>query len=840
MAASDQILPETSVTEIAPGPGFGATGLSDVAVFMGPAARGPLTPQPFGAQDIAGVVAMYGNGPTVKECVYAISKVARDFVFLRLPTATVAASHDADATVVADNASNFDSTLSGTATDGADVLITFTLGGTTGTGPITYTVSYTGLVADAGAPISLGTATTIAVLGVTVTLGSAKVVTTGDTIAWHQMPASSAVLPLAFTGTGSSSITVTGTPLDAYEVAFRVITGGTIGTAGITYQYTLDNGAEEPQWTPVSSLPTTGSASKGSITSNPGSFPVALAHGDTFLGKVDEQGSADTLTISAVAATVTGSGSTYAAVVALGTLTLSFMGTQTVITFAGTENSQALFFAKINSALPGGTTGGVASNSGGQTKLSSNQKGSAAVGAVVAGTADVLASLGLSVGALTVGSGNVANVAAVTAAELAGLFSSTFTGGTAGSTGTANADGSVTWETDTAGASPLGVQLTSGTGVSKISGFDNTEHNGTAAGAASLLLLDGPVSTESTGLTLHFATGDLVAGDLLEFGTTAPAYDAAGATAALSGTSPTTGLVNYRGAWTWVRGVGHVSRTTAATISGIISAWSPGRNRFSWGVVDASDRGTYETLAAWRARLVTEWTPYLSTYVPFDAGMARVSCPINARNNRRSAMCVIMPRAMGVPLQLDWGEFDLGALPTDVSIVDADQQSVEHDANIDPALNAMGAITLRHWPGEIGVYPTKAPLPGGTGDIKRIPLRRVKNVADAILARVIRSQAVKAFRVNPVGVRGTGADGIALVAGDLIPADLAKITRLCVAELTAGVVSTQMCSAIFVTVGKTPTNLGGGSYGLVISFKLQGLIYVDKIDATSQFITAAG
>lgn len=613
MAAPDQVLPETSVTELPPGPGFGATGIADVAVFCGPAARGPLTPSPFGAQDIAGVVAMYGTGPTVKECVYAISKVARDFVFLRFSTATVAASHDAAAVAVF-AVGGATSTLSGTALDGADVLITFTLGGVTGTGPITYTVSYTGNVADAGAPISLGTALVIVVLGVTVTLGSGHTITAGDTISWHQMPASSTVLPTVFTGTGTSVITVTGTPLDAYEVAFRCIFGGTIGAASpaISYQYTLDYGAPDPVWTAVTLLST----------------------------------------------------------------------------------------------------------------------------------------------------------------------------------------------------------------------------------ANTLLLLDGPISTESTGLTLNFAAGTLVAGDLFTFNTTAPAYDGAGATAALTGTSPTTGLINYKGAWTWTRLVGPVSESTAATVAGIVGAWAGGKQKFSWGVVDARDRGTYESLSAWRGRLVTEWTPYLSTYVAADAGMARVTCPINGRNNRRPTMTAIMPRAMGIPIQLDWGEFDLLALPTDVSIVNASQVPVEHDANIDPALNAMGFVTLRHWPGEIGVYPTKAPLMGGTGDIKRIPLRRVKNVSDIILARSIRSEAVKAFLANPIGVKGTGADGLPLKAGDLPPADLAKITRLCQTDQNAGIVSTKMATAVTITVDKTPINFGGGSYGLSVASKIQPLKYVDKIDATSQFVTA--
>lgn len=43
-------------------------------------------------------------------------------------------------------------------------------------------------------------------------------------------------------GAGTSVVTATGTPIDDYQIVFRVIAGGTVGTAGITYQYSLDGG----------------------------------------------------------------------------------------------------------------------------------------------------------------------------------------------------------------------------------------------------------------------------------------------------------------------------------------------------------------------------------------------------------------------------------------------------------------------------------------------------------------------------------------------------------------------------------------------------------------------
>lgn len=47
---------------------------------------------------------------------------------------------------------------------------------------------------------------------------------------------------VTFTGTGSSAVTVSGAAYDTSYVVFKVVTGGTIGVAGITFQISLDAG----------------------------------------------------------------------------------------------------------------------------------------------------------------------------------------------------------------------------------------------------------------------------------------------------------------------------------------------------------------------------------------------------------------------------------------------------------------------------------------------------------------------------------------------------------------------------------------------------------------------
>lgn len=228
-------------------------------------------------------------------------------------------------------------------------------------------------------------------------------------------------------------------------------------------------------------LSTTGGPTSGSLTSG-AAFPAVLSPGDTFGGKVDGGGTL-TATIQATRATVTGTGATYAAVTngdALNVIINGIPGTQSII-FDGTESTQALFLATINAQI----VGAAAANSGGQTRLSTDQRGSGAGGQVVSGAAAVLASLGLTAATnfTNAGPNNVADVLAVTSAELASLFNATFTGSTSVGGGT-----TLTWSSNTSGGSSS-VQLISGTGVAKITGFDNAVHSGSASGSLSVLSL---------------------------------------------------------------------------------------------------------------------------------------------------------------------------------------------------------------------------------------------------------------------------------------------------------------------------------------------------------------
>jgi phage tail sheath protein FI len=220
-------------------------------------------------------------------------------------------------------------------------------------------------------------------------------------------------------------------------------------------------------------------ASAGSLTSG-AAFPVALVPGDTFTGKVDG-GGAVTITIAATRAMYDGTIATYAAVTASHVLVVTINGTDQTITFAGTENTQALFLTTLNGQLQGAA----AINVGGQIRLQTDKRGSGASG-VISNTsdADVLASLGFTASAsfTNAGPNNVADVGAVTAAEFAGLATAAYVGSTTVAVGST----AVTWTSGTTGGASS-VQFSAGTGVAKVTGFDNAVHSGSASSLTSTI-----------------------------------------------------------------------------------------------------------------------------------------------------------------------------------------------------------------------------------------------------------------------------------------------------------------------------------------------------------------
>lgn len=242
-------LPASNLAEVKPSGGFSAVRPQGVPVYIGCSSAGTTSPKTFGRTSQARIAAEYEAGPLSRKAGYCASQTNSDCVCIRVPATSRAASKTT-ASVSRSGSSDFTYTLTGTPTDGADVVIRFVVGGTTGSAGITYKVSLDGGETFDATATALGTSTSIVVLGVTLALGSTKAVTAADEVSWSQRAASASTSPLATTRIGSStfSIAASGTPADGYRGRLEFLDGGELGTAGITYRYCLDWDGTQGKW----------------------------------------------------------------------------------------------------------------------------------------------------------------------------------------------------------------------------------------------------------------------------------------------------------------------------------------------------------------------------------------------------------------------------------------------------------------------------------------------------------------------------------------------------------------------------------------------------------------
>jgi hypothetical protein len=342
-----------------------------------------------------------------------------------------------------------------------------------------------------------------------------------------------------------------------------------------------------------------------------------------------------------------------------------------------------------------------------------------------------------------------------------------------------------------------------------------------------LVLVDGPNSTVSTGLTITF-TGAFAANDAASFNTTAMQYDGSGLPAGM------TALKNWTGAWTWVRLVGETHLALWEQMDGILVGWAAAK-RWSWAIMDSRDRRLdYETLAAWSSSVGAELAQFTSTHVGIAVGMGRLHCAVTGRFDRRSsAICAYVCRFQALPIWIDPAQFDLGAVP-DVSIVDQTLTQVEHDARLDPSLQGYGALALRTWDNYAGVYPNRGSLPGATGDLQLVPLRRVMNRAEAMYQGILLLPICRSFRVV-TAAQASSSNG-KLVAGNIWAPDINAIQREGQRLMTAALAG--MVSSVTLTFNPTPIPLGGGSYQLTSELDIVALIYVAGVVGTTRFVSA--
>lgn len=210
--------------------------------------------------------------------------------------------------------------------------------------------------------------------------------------------------------------------------------GYTYGSQKYQYPCAKQSGGNEPWngngWLQSSKLVFGGGiafcrvdTSVGQVTLTPRAFvqgtrkaPFVLDHGLTFIFNPNGAGNV-TITLNAVAATHTGAAGTFNAFTGGETLVLAIdNGASFEVVFQASDTSIAAIISRINSTY--GQT--IASNSGGQLRLTSLTKGTASRVIVTAGAAAT--TLGLTAGTYSgTSTSNIADVAATTYAEFKAL-----------------------------------------------------------------------------------------------------------------------------------------------------------------------------------------------------------------------------------------------------------------------------------------------------------------------------------------------------------------------------------------------------------------------------------
>lgn len=225
---------------------------------------------------------------------------------------------------------------------------------------------------------------------------------------------------------------------------------------------------------------TSASATYGTVGPSTNTAPFFLDAGDTLDFSVDGGGT-DTATFDAAAASVTDT-TTYP--VTGGTSTLSVKINQEtdaqVITFAGTETTAAEIAATINDQIRRAS----AHVSGGQVVIESDRRGT---GAYVQVTANPSGNPALTFPLTEAqGTGDVANIEAVTITEVTTVVEADVTGVTV----IDNGDDTFSVRTDTSGSSGS-IQVEATSTADTAFGLDNTVHAGTDTTAVNALTIDG-------------------------------------------------------------------------------------------------------------------------------------------------------------------------------------------------------------------------------------------------------------------------------------------------------------------------------------------------------------
>lgn len=246
-------VPAVNITELDGALGVLPPTSGRLLAVVGPAAAGPIdTPASFAK--VADIISNFTRGPAPDAAAHEVERFGRPIVLVRTGASTLGSYLDE---VEAEDGEIGAITKTGTGssvfTDNssdplveADVVVLFVVGGTRGVTGIVYQISLDN-GASYGPPQALSTAVffDVAATGASIAIGAGTIVA-GDFISFHlTAPIEASAGEVTWNDEGSVSVPTideTTHPDDDYEVYIEFVHGGTRGTTGITYKWSLDDG----------------------------------------------------------------------------------------------------------------------------------------------------------------------------------------------------------------------------------------------------------------------------------------------------------------------------------------------------------------------------------------------------------------------------------------------------------------------------------------------------------------------------------------------------------------------------------------------------------------------
>jgi hypothetical protein len=246
----------------------------------------------------------------------------------------------------------------------------------------------------------------------------------------------------------------------------------------------------------------------------------------------------------------------------------------------------------------------------------------------------------------------------------------------------------------------------------------------------------------NSNITLNFAAGTLVAGDVSTFISKEPEWagaDLAAGFAALLASSHTYSFVHL---------VGPCTATEGGNVKTEITAFEAA-NKWSSVVVDDLHQTSAQSEAVWLAARIVEWAAFTSTRVVVGAGKVAITSPIDASAYLRPVSWAAVRRAVQFDIHYDLSRVKSG--PLNATIVNSVGNLIGHDERTTPGLDAARFLTATTIIGKTGVYVGNPNVMCTAGsDFTLWQYRRVMDKACEITYTVLAEQLSDHVRLDKV------------------------------------------------------------------------------------------